>query len=119
VAHIAAKVRLRLSESDAAHVGLMTDIGPEGLGARLPGIGLNDHALVGDALRVSFELPGFAEEFDLPALICTKSVPQSRDELALGLQFYMLDADEADRAALARLQGALAQLITNNTDEPK
>ncbi len=120
-ATIASRVYLWPAGAESPHLGLLHNIGPHGLACRFPGTQLDEHLLLGDPVRVGFELPGFDEAFELPATVCNKSARQQRNELLVGLEFTPADDDVVGQHTLARLQACLVELVSqqnSETDEP-
>ncbi len=120
-ATIASRVYLWPQGAESPHLGLLHNIGPHGLACRFPGTQLDEKLLLGDPVRVGFELPGFDEAFELPATVCNKSSRQQGQELLVGLEFTPADDDVVGQHTLARLQACLVELVSqqdSQTDEP-
>ncbi len=120
-ASIASRVYLWLSGAQSPNLGLLHDIGPHGLACRFPGTQLDGQLLLGDAVRVGFELPGFDEAFELPAIVCNKSIRQQGAELLVGVEFCPGDDDLVGQHTLARLQACLVELVSqqdSQSDQP-
>ena len=96
-------------------MGELLDISGDGLACRVPRADLEDVLLVGDAIRVSFELPGHGGFFDLPALICNKAASDGDEYMTVGLQFDRSD-DPAARDALYRLRGIVCGEVAGTTE---
>ena len=117
-ATVASRVRLWTNAQQVPSIGLLANVGADGLGCSLPGTALDQALALGDELRVSFELAGFDEIFELPATVCNKALTPDRQQLSLGLKFHVRPDDPVDRHALERVRAALWQLTTSftNTD---
>jgi c-di-GMP-binding flagellar brake protein YcgR len=115
-ATIASQIRLwnRLQETPA--IGLLADVSADGLACNLACTALDQMLALSDELRVSFELAGFDEVFELPAVLCDKTLAPDKQQLRLGLQFNVRPDDAVAQHALERLRAALNQLMTNVTD---
>lgn len=115
-ATIASQVRVWVKGRESATVGLLANVSGEGLACNLPGLDLNEALALGDDVRVAFELAGFDELFELPAILCNKSIEKAENQLCLGLQFNVKDDDVTAKHALRRLQAALFELTSNLAD---
>lgn len=112
-ATVASQVRLWIDEQSPATVGLLVNIGPEGLAAQFVGAGLADAVMVGDTVRVSFEVAGFEESYKLPSVVCTKSLSTDNTILSVGVQFNRDTGDLRVDQSLRQLQAILAELMTD------
>lgn len=117
-ATVASQVRLWSGAQPTPAVGLLANVSADGLACNLPGTGLDQSLTLGDELRVSFELAGFDEIFELPATLCNKLLTTDRQQLSLGLRFNVGADDAVARHTLERLRAILYQLMTSftNTD---
>lgn len=115
-ATIACQVRLTIGAQEAPAVGLLANVSPDGLACNLPGTALDSELAIGDNVRVAFELAGFDETFELPAVICNKDLTTNTQQLSLGLQFGVSDGDPVAQHALQRVRAALYELMANTTD---
>ncbi|WP_320046871.1 PilZ domain-containing protein [uncultured Ilyobacter sp.] len=115
-ATVASQVRVRVPSQPSPAIGLLANVSPDGLACNLPGTAL-DHALaLGDELRVSFELAGFDEIFELPCVLRNKDIMRDKQQLFLGLEFNVRTGDKADELGLQRLRAALYELMTDMTN---
>jgi hypothetical protein len=115
-ATVASQVRLWLGGAQTPAVGLLANVSADGLACHLPSTDLDAMVSLGDRLRVSFELAGFDEVFELPAVVCNKALTRDQQQLSLGLKFDARTDDPLAQHALQRVRAALAQLMTNSTD---
>lgn len=115
-ATIASQVRIWTARASAPTIGLLANVSADGLACHLPGTGLDAELALGDSLRVSFELAGFDEIFDLPAVLCNKQLMPERQQLLLGMKFNPRPDDPVARHTLERLRAALVELTTNLFD---
>ncbi len=110
-ATIVSQVRIWAPHSQAPAVGLMCNVSPTGLAALFPGTELSDQVLIGDSLRVQFELPGVDGCFELSATACNKSISRDVKQLTLGVEFAVGPDDRAGQAALSRLWTVLGEMM--------
>jgi hypothetical protein len=115
-ATVASQIRIWVSGNETPFVGLLADVSAEGLACNLPGAALDKSVSLGDELRVSFELAGFDEMFDLPASVCNKSLSKDQHMLLLGLKFSVGPDDAVAQHALQRVRAVLFELTTNLSD---
>ncbi len=115
-ATIASQVRIWTTRSQAPTVGLLANVSADGLGCNLPGTALDSELALGDSLRVSFELAGFDEIFELPAELCNKNLLAERQQLFLGMKFTVTPDDPVACHTLERVRAALVELTTNFFD---
>lgn len=115
-ATIASQVRIWNGAQQAPAVGLLANVSADGLACTLPGVVLDEVLAIGDRVRVSFELAGFDEQFELPAILCNKALTRDRQQLSLGLKFDARPDDPVALHALQRVQAALLEWMTNFTD---
>jgi hypothetical protein len=107
------QVRIWSASAPTPYIGELCNVSGEGLACRLVRGELDEVLLVGDAVRLTFDLPGANEHFEFPATICTKSVSSDGHQLIVGLEF-MRDAATADqRTTINRLQAVLCELTIN------
>jgi hypothetical protein len=109
-ATIAAQVRIKLHPAGPTNVGLMSNISADGLACILPGLELDEHALVGEPAQLAFELPGFDDLFELPAELCNKARTDDQQQLILSFQFKLQPSDTQGRASLERVREALVEI---------
>lgn len=109
---LAALARVWFDPQGAAHEGLLASVSANGLAVHLAGLAADDPALLGEPVRVQFELPGLGEHFELSAVICAKQVLRAEQQVQLGLEFAP-PADAHEHEALRRLRAALACRIPN------
>ncbi len=108
------QVRLWPSESKTPYIGELCNISGDGLACRMVRGELDELLLVGDGVRVCFDLPSFGESFDLPAVVCNKSTSHDELQLIVGLEYQRGPATEpAATAAIERLWGILCEMTTN------
>lgn len=110
---IASQVHLWPAGAATAIVGLLTNISPGGASALFPDADAAAQLLIDDPVRLSFEIAGFEERFDLPAVVCSKSHTADRTSMNMGLEFQVPEGDVAAERCLARLEATLAALITD------
>ena len=115
-ATVASQVRIWAGTQTAPSVGLLANVSAEGMGCNLPGTAMDEVLALGDSVRVSFELAGFDEVFDLPSVICNKSLLLDKQQLFLGMQFEVSPDNAAGLQALQRLRAALFELTVNTSD---
>lgn len=112
---VASQVRLWLNPNEPAYVGTLASISANGLAADIHGFGIDDRALLGDPARVRFELPGFDQPFELPALLCSKEIDKQMQQVRIGVEFEQPEGPEV-AAELNRLRAALAELLIDLAD---
>jgi hypothetical protein len=111
----AAQVHIQARQRSQVHVGLLADVSASGLSCSIPTPEHDDALLVGDPLRVAFELPGCDERFELPVLVCNKALSRDRQLLTIGLEFDVSAGDTGGTANLERLQAVLCEMISDPT----
>ncbi len=115
-ATVASQVRVWVGSRTSPVVGLLANVSADGLACNLPGTALDAELALGDELRVSFELAGFDEIFELPAILCGKDLTSDQQQLSLGVNFNVRSDNPLGQHALQRLRTALFELMANNTD---
>ena len=113
---VASQVRVWTAAEETPAVGLLANVSADGLACNLPTMALDAMLALGDSVRVSFELAGFDESFELPAILCNKALTHDRQQLCLGLQFDVRPDDPVALHTLLRVRGVLFQLMANHTD---
>lgn len=112
---VASHVRLVQQNRPQAATGLMANISATGLAFTLGVTECEDPVLLGDDVRVQFELAGFDETFELPAVICNKHVSADRQRLLVGLEFAVKDDDLVARHTLARVHAMLNEMMSESS----
>lgn len=107
---IACQVRIWTNPDEPPSVGLVSNLSVEGLGVDVPGKDIDERLLVGDVIRVSVELPGFDESFQMPATVCSKKVDNEQGQVSVGLEFYVPEGATTAQQTLQRYQAALIDL---------
>jgi hypothetical protein len=64
---------------------------------------------------VQFELAGFDETFELPAVVCNKHLSADRQRLLIGLEFAVKDDDLVARHTLARVHALLNEMMSESS----
>ncbi|MGE0478884.1 MAG: PilZ domain-containing protein [Phycisphaerae bacterium] len=96
--------------------GILGNVGPQGLACRMNRAEVEPLVLLGDEVRVTFELPGRPESYELPAIVCDKHAGEERDQLILGLEFELASDEPRLRATAERLHAALYHLAEEGDD---
>lgn len=104
------QVRVWSSESDTPLVGELCNIGGAGLACRLVGTEINEQFLLGDRVRVVFEVNGAEQPFDLVGLVANKIAPKDSNVVVVGVHFPDDSQDPVLVTALDRLRLALTEL---------
>lgn len=107
---IACQVRLWPHPDEAPAIGLVSDLSAAGMGVDVPGKEIDEQLLVGDVIRVSVELPGYDETFQMPATVCSKKIDNEQGQVCVGLEFYAPAGATAAQQTLQRYQAALLDL---------
>jgi hypothetical protein len=107
-----AQVQIWLSDSQTPFYGELCNVSGEGLACRMIRGALDEALLIGDTVRVGFELPGPGESFTLPGALCTKALSKDGNQLIVGIEFDAQPADPVTRLALDRLRAVLCRLTT-------
>jgi PilZ domain-containing protein len=110
-ATIASEVRLVHDGQYSQGAGLLANISPDGLGCTFESGEINDQVLVGEPARVSFELAGCDDVFELPVTVCNKSLSKDQSQLTLGMEFQVQPDAAADAQTLQRLRSILGQIF--------
>ena len=110
---IASQVRIWTKDESNAAVGLLTSVGPGGIGARLPESDAPLELYIGDRVRVRFEIAGFESKFELDAVVCNKIADDRQQQLELGLEFDIAPDDASATRTLERVRTALFQLTSD------
>lgn len=113
---VASQVRIWTVAQEVPALGLLANVSADGLACKLPGMELDKVLALGDRVRISFEIAGFDELFELPALLCSKSLTPETQQLSLGLKFDVRSDDPVAQHTLMRVRTALFQLTANSTD---
>jgi hypothetical protein len=116
-AAVASQVRIWIGTQKVPAVGLLANVCADGLACSLADTTLDAALALGESVRVRFELAGFDEWFELPAVLCNKEVSRNQQQLSLGLGFNASPDDPAAQAALMRVRTALLQLMTDPLDK--
>ncbi|KKM80899.1 hypothetical protein LCGC14_1335220 [marine sediment metagenome] len=93
----------------------LVDIGIDGLGLKVSRDELEDILLVGDPVRLRFDLPGTEEIFNVAATVCSKNPTPDPDEIVVGLEFGVDANDARTQRSLERLRAVLSAMATNTT----
>ena len=115
-ATVASPVRIWVGARAPPTMGLVANVSAGGLACNLPGTTLDSALALGDELRVSFELAGFDDVFELPVVLCSKTLTRDRQQLSLGMKFCVRPDDPAAQRALERVRAVLFELMVNTTD---
>lgn len=110
-ATIASEVRLVQDGQYSQSVGLLANISPDGIGCTFESGEINDLVLVGEPVRVSFELAGCDDAFELPVTICNKAVSRDQAQLTVGMEFDVQPESAGDVQTLQRLRSLLGQIF--------
>lgn len=100
-------IQLTPPRADAPFQTELSDISITGLSIRGHRGDLDDVLFVGDEVRISIDLAEISESFELPVVICTKTLDNDRTHMTVGLEFLQHNATEEELAALTRLQALL------------
>ncbi len=111
----AAQVHIEARPQGREYAGLLADVSASGLSCSIPAPEHDEVLLVGDPLHVTFELPGFDERFELPVVVCNKTLSRDQRLLTVGLEFQVPAGDAGAAAGLERLQAALCEMISDST----
>jgi hypothetical protein len=111
----AAQVHIEARPQGREYVGLLADVSACGLSCSIAAPEHDEVLLVGDPLHVTFELPGFDEKFELPVVVCNKTLSRDQQLLTVGLEFQVAAGDAAAAAGLERLQAVLCGMISDST----
>jgi len=112
-ATVASQVRIWTATRQVPAVGLLANVSADGLACNIPGTELDADLALGDGLRVSFEIAGFDEIFELPAILCNKSLSPDGQQLALGMQFHVSPDDPVAQHTLQRIRAVLLKLTAD------
>lgn len=110
-ATIASEVRLVHDGQYSQSVGLLANISPDGIGCTFESGEINDQVLVGEPARVSFELAGFDDIFELPVTVCNKNLSKDQSQITLGMEFDVQPEAAMDVQTLQRLRSILSQIF--------
>lgn len=100
------QVSLHLPGADSPLLAELLNVAPTGLAVRGHRTDLDDVIFVGDGLRVGLDIPPVGEAFDLPAIICGKSLDEDKQRMTVGLEFEV-NATPSDLLALNRFRAYL------------
>lgn len=116
---VAAQVRIAPQSPSPTYVALLADVSVVGLACSLPNPTDDQALLIGDPVRLNFELPGLDRSFDLPAIVCNKSVTADKQLLTLGLEFAVPPGERDARETYERLKAAIYSMTAEaaRTDE--
>lgn len=107
-----AQVRLWAENAQSPYFGELCNVSGEGLACRMVRGASDDALLIGDLVRVSFDLPGPGESFTLPGILCTKAPSKDGHQMIVGIEFETEPADPVTRLAMDRLRAVLCRLTT-------
>lgn len=110
-ATVASEVRLILEGQPSETVGSLANLSPQGLACTFPSGEFDDQLLVGEPVRVSFELVGFDETFELTAICCNKAISPDKTQLIAGMEFESAALSPDDAETLKRLRTLLNQIF--------
>lgn len=113
---VASQVRIWTAAEETPAVGLLANVSADGLACNLPTTALDAILALDDSVRVSFEVAGFDESFELPATLCNKALSRDRQQLCLGMKFDVKPDDPVAQHTLLRVRTALFELMTNSKD---
>jgi hypothetical protein len=97
-------------------VGRLCNIGLGGLGCRGPRAELEDLLLIGEQIRITFQLPEAPEIFDLMAVICVKTAAGDGQNLDVGLEFPLATHNDPAAPNLVQLRTVLARSYAQDTN---
>lgn len=103
-------VRLTPPSSNATFVGILSNIGPSGLGCRIVSQELDEVLLIGDEILLEFVLPWQTETFRLPAAVCSKTNCGEDGHIIAGFEFVAKGNEEALERLRASIQAETARL---------
>jgi hypothetical protein len=112
----ASHVRIDNADSSGHYVALLADVCREGLACTLSSAARDEVPLVGDAVHLTFELPGEDQSYELPATVCNKLATRDGTLMTLGLQFDTRSSDPAERRAYARFCNALQDMMAETQE---
>lgn len=110
-ATIASEVHLVQDGQYSQCSGLLANISPDGLGCMFAAGEINDLVLVGEPARVSFELAGCDDVFELPVTVCNKNLSKDQSQLTVGMEFDVQPESAADVQTLQRLRALLSRIF--------
>jgi hypothetical protein len=110
---IATKVKLLPAGGLPAIVGLLEDIGTHGLACTLAMDEANEALLIGDPIRISFELPGVDQPFETTAIVCSKSCSKDKQLLTAGFEFAPDPNESTAQNTMTRLRQTLFAMMNN------
>jgi hypothetical protein len=95
----ATQVRVWPDGQPAPAIGMLLNVGLEGLACSLPGLDSGDNLLLGDTVRLLFDLPGCDESFELDGIVCNKTPSEEGHQLVVGFAFQeVTDASRAQQS---------------------
>lgn len=112
---VASTVRLTGADGQPLGAGPLANLSADGLACTIDWTETADEPLVGDELRVSFELAGIDESFELPAVVCNKSRQRDSSQLLVGLEFTRTEGNDASTLALNRVRSLLTEMMSQFT----
>jgi hypothetical protein len=107
-------VQLWVRGGDMSTTCAITDLAPTGIAARGHRGDLDDVLFVGDTIRVTIDTPD-GNSYDLPAVICTKTLERDKQSMTVGLEFPP-NASPEDLITLSRYRAALNDPATGLTE---
>ena len=107
-----AQVRLWPNGSMTPYIGELCNVSGDGLACRMMRGDLEELLLVGDHVRVAFTLADSGEQFDLPAIVCTKTAATDGTQLVVGMEFRHQPSDLQAGGAIERLRTVLCDLTS-------
>ncbi len=90
-------------------VARLCNIGLGGLGCRGPRQELEDLLLIGEEVRITFQLPGSADVYDLATVVCVKTAAGDGQNLDVGLEFPLVAPESPAAPTLSQLRSVLAR----------
>lgn len=98
--HSSCPVHLYKAGHGSDDVGTLLNASVDGIACRIP-TAAADRTVIGDTLRVSFQLTGSTQRFDLQAAVRSKTPAGSERHTIVGLQFAFHGQDDPQRRQLA------------------
>jgi hypothetical protein len=91
--------------------GQMENIGANGLAVNLPDMEADDRLLLGDEIRVQFDLAGASGRFEMSAIVCHKLLLAGRGQMQVGIEFAPRGQDVTEQQTLDRLRNVLFEMM--------
>lgn len=93
----------------------LCNLGGNGLACRISKE-MDSFLLIGEQVRIRFDVPGLPDIIDVAAIVCNKTPTGDHNAMLVGLQFDLSEGDPAEAQAIERLRIFLCDATTTHEE---